>query len=139
MPRIFSALNFTGVEAALDTTIARRHQLEFQYTGLNGAQDALAGSFLITRSTTRLTAALCPGHQLCPPALWREPASAALERYARDPYALLDLYAASTRGKVHPFLQLSNATGTTYQEIIGVPMPGRAVEGGLEWTVLTRK
>jgi iron complex outermembrane receptor protein len=58
-----------------------------------------------------------------------------LDRRARDPYALWDLYAAVTRGPVHPFLQVSNVTSTQYQEILGVAMPGRTVIGGIEVVV----
>ena len=53
-------------------------------------------------------------------------------RQARDPYAVWDLYAARATGRIHPFVQLANVTGTTYQEILGVAMPGRTVVGGVE-------
>jgi iron complex outermembrane receptor protein len=46
--------------------------------------------------------------------------------------------AAYTRGRVHPFLQLSNLTNTGYLEIQGVPMPGRTAIGGLEWVIRGR-
>ncbi len=36
-----------------------------------------------------------------------------LNRRARDPYALWDLYAAMPHGKVHPFVQISNVTATS--------------------------
>ena len=58
-----------------------------------------------------------------------------LDRRARDPYARWDLYAASCRGRAHPFLQISNVTSTSYQEIRGVQMPGRTVIGGVELVV----
>ena len=56
----------------------------------------------------------------------------AIERYAQDPYTVVDLYAARARGRVRPFLQLTNLTGAVYQEIQGVPMPGRGIVGGLD-------
>ena len=129
-----SALKLTGVEAALDTTIARRHGLEFQYTGLNGTQDRwrdpsskYAFNYPIHSGVVSWTSAL-------PAGIVARARFGALERYARDPYALLDLYAAgTTRGKVHPFLQLSNTTGTTYQEIIGVhARQGRSRRAGMD-------
>ena len=61
-----------------------------------------------------------------------------LERIQRDPYAIWDFDAAYTRGSVHPFVQLSNITSTSYEEIQGVIMPGRAIMGGIE-VVLRRK
>lgn len=42
--------------------------------------------------------------------------------------------AAYTRPR-SPFLQLSNLTNTGYQEIQGVPMPGRTVIVGVEWVI----
>jgi iron complex outermembrane receptor protein len=62
-----------------------------------------------------------------------------LDRRARDPYALWDLYAASSRGRVRPFLQLANLTATSYEEIIGVAMPGRSIVGGIEWIVFGKR
>ena len=58
-----------------------------------------------------------------------------LKRRDRDPYALWDLYAGYSRGQVHPFVQISNVTSTSYQEIQGVQMPGRTVIGGIEWVM----
>ena len=60
-----------------------------------------------------------------------------LDRRARDPYALWDLYAARAKGKLHPFIQVANVTSTSYQEVIGVPMPGRTIVVGMEYR-LTR-
>jgi iron complex outermembrane receptor protein len=33
---------------------------------------------------------------------------------------------------VKPYLQLTNLTNTSYQEIAGLPMPGRGLIAGLE-------
>jgi iron complex outermembrane receptor protein len=63
----------------------------------------------------------------------------ALQRLERDTYAIWDVYVAETRGRFHPFLQLTNLTSTMYQEIRGVPMPSRGVVGGVEIAVFTRK
>ena len=56
----------------------------------------------------------------------------ALDRYARNPYALWDASLARPNGRVRPFLQLTNITDTIYQEVLGVPMPRRGVIGGME-------
>ena len=58
-----------------------------------------------------------------------------LNRRERDPYGLWDVYAGYSRGTVHPFLQISNITATSYQEIQGVQMPDRTVTGGVEWVM----
>ena len=62
-----------------------------------------------------------------------------VDRRAGDRYALCEVYAALPHGPVHPFLQASNVSNTGYQEIQGVPMPGRTIMGGVEWVVRKKK
>jgi iron complex outermembrane receptor protein len=62
-----------------------------------------------------------------------------VRRFARDPYGVWDVYGSSTRGRVRPFAQLTNLSGTSYQEIPGVAMPGRAIVGGVEVIVFRRQ
>ena len=50
---------------------------------------------------------------------------------------LQDAYLAGSRGRVHPFVQFTNIGGTSYEEILGVAMPGRAVVGGVEITLFS--
>ncbi len=57
----------------------------------------------------------------------------ALRRVERDPYAIWDLYLARTAGRLNPFLQLTNISNASYQEIPGVVMPGRAVIIGVQY------
>jgi iron complex outermembrane receptor protein len=47
---------------------------------------------------------------------------------------VVDAYLAR-QGRVRPFLQLTNLTNASYQEILGVPMPSRGVVAGVEWVV----
>ena len=58
-----------------------------------------------------------------------------LDRLNQSPYALWDVSAGYTAGRVRPFLQLSNLSNTSYQEIVGVAMPGRSIVGGVEFYV----
>jgi iron complex outermembrane receptor protein len=55
-----------------------------------------------------------------------------VKRYQLNPYALWDVSVAWTRTRVRPYLQLTNLTNTSYEEILGVNMPGRAVMVGVE-------
>ena len=48
-------------------------------------------------------------------------------------YPLWDVAFSRTSGWVRPYLQLSNLSNTSYEEIPGVAMPGRSVIGGLEF------
>jgi iron complex outermembrane receptor protein len=45
------------------------------------------------------------------------------------------VYLARSRGKIHPFIRVANIANTTYQEIPGVPMPGREAMIGAELSV----
>jgi iron complex outermembrane receptor protein len=41
---------------------------------------------------------------------------------------------ARNTGSIRPYLRLLNLSGTGYAEIAGVPMQGRTVMGGMEWS-----
>jgi iron complex outermembrane receptor protein len=49
-----------------------------------------------------------------------------------------DAYLARSRGRIHPFVQLTNLTNTRYEEIFGVAMPGRGVVVGVDVVVFGR-
>lgn len=133
----FQSLRFTGVETGLSVRAARRHMLDLRYTGLHGAQDHLSG--VQSRYTFNY-----PSHFGI--ASWQAALArgviararvACIQRYARDPYTLVDFYAARARGRLRPFLQLTNIGNSAYEEIFGVPMPGRSIAGGMELVVYT--
>ncbi|MBM3785439.1 MAG: TonB-dependent receptor [Acidobacteria bacterium] len=127
----FQRLNFTGVELSAGTNI-RRHLLEFSYTALNGAQSILgtlqskyvfnyprhSGLFAWQASVKDVSVRTRVG---------------ALERLGRNPYAVWDIFSSWSRGPVRPYLQWTNITSSRYEELIGVPMPGRGFVGGVEF------
>jgi iron complex outermembrane receptor protein len=123
-------LNFTGVEAGL-----RYRSFDFRYTGLRGVQDTIAAGFTKYTFNYPTHSGVVSWQGSLPGKLVGRTRLGVLDRRARDPYAVWDLYAASSRGRVHPFFQVSNVTSTSYQEILGVAMPGRTILGGLEWVV----
>lgn len=133
------SLHFTGVE-----TIARYHQTQRQefdlgYTGIYGAQQALHGlisQYVFNYPTHNAYAAWqgSLGRQIV-----ARTRLGVTQRYARDTYALWDVAIARDEGRVRPYLQLTNLTNTSYQEIVGIPMPGRAVIGGVELLVFSKK
>lgn len=128
----FQRLAFTGVEAAVAVRLAAAQQLDFQYTGLRGAQDLLTGvQSKYTFNYPIHTGVASWQGTLGDFAVTRVRAGG-VRRFGRDPYGVLDAYVARSRGRVRPFLQLSNLTDTAYEEIIGVPMPGRGLVGGVE-------
>lgn len=129
-------LNFTGVEAGLSVRLSRAHQVDLRYMGLHGSQSLTAG--LQSRYVFNYPSQSGVGswQAWLPAGILFRTRLGVTNRLARDPYALWDLYAASTRGRVHPFLQFTNMANIRFQEIPGVWMPGRAVIGGLELVVL---
>ena len=140
---IWQALNisnqkFTGAEAALHLTPSRTQAIDLRYTALRGVQDTVPLGF--TKYTFNY-----PTHsgvvqwQVNPKGnfVFRTRVGV-LDRRSGDTYALWDVYAAMPHGKVHPFLQISNLANSSYHEILGVPMPGRTVIGGLELVLRKR-
>ena len=128
-------LDFKGWEASLRWTPSTTHTLDFRYTALHGTQDTIAAGF--TKYTFNYpTGSGVFQWQITPRAnfVFRTRVGA-LARPAQSPYALWDLYAALPRHKVHPYLQVTNTTNTSYQSIPGVPMPGRTIIGGVELVV----
>ena len=127
-------LNFTGVESSLRFTPARNQSIDFRYTWLLGAQDTVPLGYTKYTFNYPTDSAVAAWQGEYQGVLYRTRLGV-LNRREREPYALWDVYAGLSRGTVHPFVQMSNVTATSYQEIQGVRMPGRTVIGGVEWVV----
>jgi iron complex outermembrane receptor protein len=54
------------------------------------------------------------------------------QRYQQEAYPVWDAEMARERGRAHPYVRMTNLSNTGYQEIAGVPIPGRAFIGGVE-------
>lgn len=130
-------LRFTGVEAALHLAPSRWQAFDFRYTWLEGTQDTIPlGATKYTFNYPTNSGVMT--WQANPKGTFVvRTRVGVLDQRARNTYVLWDLYAAISRGKVHPFLQFSNLTNTSYQEIQGVPMPSRTAIGGVD--VVLRK
>ena len=133
----FQRLAFTGVEAERRCRLPRPAGDRIGNTpGLHGAQDALIGQqeskYVFNypvHSGSRHVAGRLSRRLAC-----AHPNRGAPAVSARS-YGLWDVYAARTGSRIRPFLQLSNVTGTSYEEIPRVPMPGRSILGGFELLV----
>ncbi len=132
-------LNFAGVETVVRYKPSDRQEFDLGYTGIYGAQQALNG--LISQYVFNY-----PTHNAF--AAWQGSVSHGIiartrlgvtQRYQRDAYPLWDLAIARDEGRIRPYLELTNLTDTSYQEIVGIPMPGRAVIGGVELVVFRKK
>lgn len=54
------------------------------------------------------------------------------QRYRQTAYPVWDMSVVHEYGRIQPFVQMTNLSNTGYEEIPGVPMPGRAFLGGVK-------
>jgi iron complex outermembrane receptor protein len=129
----FDKLHFTGVEASTVWEPAAGQRISVGFT-------ALLGNDVSTQVLLSKYAFNYPVHSGV--VEWRGSIAGhvvartrigVVDRLSRSPYAVWDASAAWSRGRVRPFLQLTNLTNTYYQEIPAVPLPGRGVLGGVEF------
>ena len=120
-------LNFTGIEASV-----RVASVDFRYAFLHGTEDTIPIGETKYSFNYPVHSFVANWQRALPAGLLFRTRLGVLDRLARPTYALWDLYAGRSRGSIHPFLQVTNVTGTSYQEILGVEMPGRSIIGGVE-------
>ncbi len=128
----FQKLKFTGFEGALEWQPHSGQQVSIQYSSLLGQRDPVPGAiskyvFNYPIHNGVATWQGNVGHEVV-----ARIRLGATQRYSRNAYAIWDASIARSHGRVRPFLQLSNLTATTYQEVVGVVMPKRTVIGGIE-------
>jgi iron complex outermembrane receptor protein len=128
-------LRFTGVETSLTLRLPRAQQIVFAYSGLHGAQDALAGLQSRYVFNYPIHNAVASWQGRLPMKLLARTRIGATERYARDPYGIWDVALSRSFAYVTTRFGLTNITDTGYEEIKGVPMPGRSVMFGLEFVI----
>jgi iron complex outermembrane receptor protein len=132
-------LRLTGVEASVSLKPAAWQQIDLRYTGIHGARDSAPGVYSQYAFNFPSNSAVAAWQVLLPWGISARTRVGALQRLERDTYALWDVYVAENRGRIHPFLQLTNLTNTLYEEIRGVPSPKRGVVGGVEFVVFGGK
>jgi iron complex outermembrane receptor protein len=128
-------LKFTGVESSLRLVLTRSQTLDLRYNWLLGVEDTVPIGYTKYAFNYPSDSAVVAWQASLPGGIVARSRLGVLNRRARAPYALWDLDLARSRGKIHPFLRVTNLTSTTYQEIQGVPMPGREAMIGAEFSV----
>ncbi len=125
-------LRYAGVETAWTWQPVHSQQIGFAWTYLAGAQEALHGlqseyvfNYPVNNAAFEWTVG--PGR-----GLMLHNRVGITQRYQHDVYPVWDAAIARERGHIRPYLQMSNLSNTGYQEIEGVPMPGRSFTGGIE-------
>jgi iron complex outermembrane receptor protein len=125
-------MNFKGVEASLRWTPSRTNTFDLRYTQIRATQDTVAVGF--TKYTFNYPTSSGVFSWMVTPRgnfLFRTRVGV-IQRYASSRYPLWDVYAGLPHKWFHPYIQVTNATNSYYQEIQGVPMPGRTIIGGVE-------
>ena len=125
-------LRFRGLEAGAILQ-GRVHRLELRYASLAGHQEALGGViskyvFNYPEHSGTLAWLVRWGNEWALRSRW-----SVVDRIGREPYAVWDVFIGRTRGRWRPYGRLTNLLNTRYEEIFGVPMPGRGILGGVEW------
>lgn len=128
--RNITRLNFTGVEASASWRRGA-HLAEFSYTGMRAVSSLPEGLFTKYVMNYPVHSGIFSWTGTAGKAVARTRLGA-LERRARSPYAVWDASLAWRGRRISPFLQASNLANTRYEEILRVPMPGRALVAGVE-------
>jgi outer membrane cobalamin receptor len=125
-------LRYAGVEGAWTWQPVGGEQLKLAWTFLSGAQQALHGlqseyvfNYPVNNAVFEWIAEPVRGYML-------HNRVGITQRYQAEAYPVWNAAIVRERGHIHPYLQMSNLSNTGYQEIIGVPMPGRSFTGGVD-------
>ncbi len=128
----FDHLAFTGGEAEMEWEPWSGETFDTQYTGMRGDRrnDPLVESKYVFNYPVHSAVVAWRG-QIGKWIVGRTRIGV-VERFDSGVYGVWDASAALARGRVRPFVQLTDLTDTVYYEIPGVVMPRRGVIGGLE-------
>jgi iron complex outermembrane receptor protein len=123
-------LDITGAEASARIRLSSTQQLQLSYTANHSANlppnyiseyafnyAAQNAIFSYTGSFGQLTAHTQVN---------------VVQKTTQPAYPLWDIELDRNTGAIRPYLRLLNLSNTGYQEIIGVPMQGRTIMGGIE-------
>jgi iron complex outermembrane receptor protein len=133
------SLAFTGAETALHVRLpvfygVRSQQLDLAYTGIHASRSAPPG--LISAYVFNYAAqnASFSWTGLIGSQMVARTQVAVIQRVGQTAYPLWSAALARSTGRVRPYLRLANLSNTGYEELAGVPMPGRSVTGGLSFS-----
>ncbi len=128
----FDRLRFVGVESGVEGDLAHAQKVSVQFTAIHGALSAEGGEQSEYAFNYPSQNAVVSWQILTPQGVLARTRLGVVKRYQLNPYALWDVSVAWTSHRIRPYVQLTNLTNTSYEEIIGVNMPGRAILGGVE-------
>jgi iron complex outermembrane receptor protein len=134
-----NGLHFLGVETNLTWDPAKAQRIQFGWTELAGGQDSLNGlqseyaliypvENLHATWTASLGRILTLTNSVAVAKLFQQ---AGIPAWNASPYPVWNASLTRDSGRLRPYLRLANLSNTGYQEIAGVPTPGRSITGGV--------
>lgn len=134
-----NGLAFAGTEASLIWHINQSQQVNLSWTWLDGAQSVLNGlqseyvfNYPVHNAVFNWYASA--GHWVTV-----NTRVGVQQRFEQTAYPVWDCSVVHEHGRIQPFVQMTNLSNTGYDEIPGVPMPGRAFIGGVKiWLITPR-
>lgn len=128
------ALAFTGAEAAVHMRLDSSQQIDLAYTGVHASRDLASG--LISAYVFNYAAqnALFSWSAIIRHQFIARTQVAVVQRVNHTGYPLWSVAVARSGGHLQPYLRFDNLSNTGYEELPGVPMPGRSITGGVNFT-----
>ena len=130
-------LELSGAEASARVRISATEWIEVSYTAAHSGN--LPTDYLSEYAFNYAAENAVFGWTGELPGAWGKQVSAhtqveVVQKTGQTAYPLWDAGLARNTGSIRPYLRLLNLSGTGYAEIVGVPMQGRTVMGGMEWS-----
>ena len=128
-----SNLDFTGAETSVRFRLPASQELDLAYTGIHASQQPVPG--LISEyafNYASQNASFAWVGQFAH-AISARTQLGVIQRVGQTAYPLWDVAISRSAGHIRPYLRFSNLSNTGYEEIPGVPLPGRSVMGGAEF------
>jgi iron complex outermembrane receptor protein len=130
-----NGLRFTGVEASINWHPTSGQQVRLAMTTLSGAQQALSGlqsEYVFNYPVQNGSAEWIGRFKTGKNELLLRQRVRVVNRIDRSVYPVWDASAAYEAKRVQPYVRATNLSNSDYQEIVGVPMPGRAFVAGIQ-------
>lgn len=135
----YQHLNFNGVEALTQASLTSSQQVELQFTQLHGSGAGLGAAESKYVFNYPSQEAIASWQVLTQKGILARTRIGVINRYRQAAYTLWDVDVAWRRPLIRPYLQLSNLLNTSYEELVGVPMPGRTALIGVEIAIPSGK
>jgi iron complex outermembrane receptor protein len=124
-------LDISGAEASVRVRISATQQLDLSYTAAHSGN--LPANYLSEYAFNYAAQNAVFGWTGQFKQLSAHTQVEVVQKTTQTAYPLWDASLARNTGSIRPYLRLLNLSNTGYTEIVGVPMQGRTIMGGMEW------